>query len=154
MKHVDASAQSRFLAYFLDYTIIGFISEFILGNIIYPLINLDPSLLETKFSAFLNSLSTGVIDYELTNQLLILSYTIIGLTLAITLPLVIIYFCIIPMFWEKQTIGRMALGVKVVKVSDEGKVGFGWLLIREVIGGYFLTYLFGSSLVIPIIFTI
>ena len=139
MKHVDASAQSRFLTYFLDYMIVGFISEFILGGIIYPIINLDPSLLETKLNAFIESVYIGVIDNEVVHQIMILCFTIIGLTLAVTLPIVIVYFCIIPMFWDKQTIGRMALGVKVVKVSNEGKVGFGWLLIREVIGGYFLT---------------
>ena len=154
MKHVDASAQSRCLAYFLDYMIVGFISEFILGSIIYPIINLDPSLLETKLNAFIESVYSGVIDYEVVNQIMILCFTIIGLTLAVTIPLVIIYFCIIPMFWDKQTIGRMACGLKVVRVSDEGKVGFGWLLVREVIGGYFLTYLFGGSLVIPIVITI
>ena len=72
MKHVDASAQSRFLAYIIDYMIVGFISEFILGNIIYPLINLDPSLLETKLNAFIESVYSGVIDYEVVNQILLI----------------------------------------------------------------------------------
>ena len=154
MKHLNATPQSRFLAYFIDYAIVGAIADMILGFIVYPVLKFNPDLLEEKTNIFMDNLSQGVMDYELVNQILTLCFIIIGVTIAVMVPIVIIYFCIIPLFWEKQTVGRLAAGLKVVSLKDEGKVGFGWLILREVFGGYILTNLLGSSLMIPLCYTI
>ena len=154
MKYLNATPQQRFLAYFIDYAIIGFVSDIILNNFIYPAVKIDTELLQNKLTSFYESLYNGSIDLVTMEQILVICLLIIGFTVLVTVVLAFIYFCIIPLFWEKQTVGRLAASVKVVSMKDEGKVGFGWLFLREIIGGCILTNLFGSSLVIPVVLTI
>lgn len=154
MKHLNASGSSRFLAYMLDYTIISFVTEIILSYIIYPIAKIDINLLAQKMQIFTENMAVGVLDYELVNQILTLALIQIGFTTAVMIPLVIGYLCILPYYWEKQTIGRMVAHLKVVNYKDEGKVSFPKLLLRELVGGYLLTYVLCSSFMIPLIIVI
>ena len=43
---------------------------------------------------------------------------------------------ILPIFWDKQTLGRWAAGVRVMKLSSNGKPSVGSLLVRELVGGF------------------
>lgn len=154
MKHLNASGSSRFLAYMLDYAIINFVTEIILSYIIYPIAKIDINLLAQKMQIFTENMAVGVLDYELVNQILTLALIQIGFTTAVMIPLVVGYLCILPYFWEKQTIGRMAAHLKVVNFKDEGKVSFPKLLLREIVGGYLLTYVLCSSFMIPLIIVV
>lgn len=49
----------------------------------------------------------------------------------------ILYFCIIPLFWSKQTIGRLVAKVRIVKLNGT-KMTFGTLLFRDYVGKFFL----------------
>lgn len=57
-------------------------------------------------------------------------------TLAIS-AIYILYFCIIPLFWSKQTIGRLIAKVRIVKLNGT-KMTFGTLLFRDFVGKFFL----------------
>ena len=154
MKHLNASGSSRFFAFLLDYTIIGFVADIILSNIIFPIIKFDPNLLVQKLQIFYQDTAQGVLDYELAGQIITLSFIQLGLTFAVMIPIVVGYLCVLPHFWEKQTVGRLLLGLKVVDVKDEGKVYFSKLLLRELVGGFLLTYVIGSSFMILLIIII
>ena len=75
----------------------------------------------------------------------------IGLHVAVFVPLMLVYQVIVPMFWAKQTVGRMVAGVRVMKLNSSEKPGFGSLLVRELVGGYIFNTLLSSTFVFPIL---
>lgn len=64
-----------------------------------------------------------------------LSYLVATLTpfSVISFILFIVIYIVIPMFWSKQTLGRMAMGIKVVTNDDE-KPTLGNLIVRDFLG--------------------
>ena len=63
----------------------------------------------------------------------------------------ILYFVILPIFWKKQTLGRWAAHVKVVKLNGSN-LSFGTLLIREFLGKFFLGVMtFGITWLVSVI---
>lgn len=64
-------------------------------------------------------------------------YSFSYITLILNLIIFIIYYCVIPLFWEKQTVGRFLLNIKVVKDSTN-KMKFTDFLLRDFLGFYII----------------
>ncbi len=77
-------------------------------------------------------------------------FSLAGIIILIITSIVFIYMVILPYFWDKQTVGRLILKVKVVN-EDETKPSFLTYLIREVVGGVLINLLNVFFFVIAII---
>ena len=66
---------------------------------------------------------------------------------------IIIYFVVIPHFWEKQTVGRMLLKIKVIGRTGDVNAGLKRTIIREVVGTW-LFYVVSYSLLSGIVIII
>lgn len=150
MRYNNADARTRFLAYVIDSFILFVISNPIISKVL-EYFNYDQIVLEDKLNRFLSELERGFYNMDLVME--IFNFYIINfvVTFLVMIPLICVYFCVIPMFWEKQTIGRLACSVKVVKYPYEGKCSFSRLLLREIIGGYIVTDLLCSGLILLIL---
>ena len=102
----------------------------------------------TAYEEFLNL--TGN-DLNVAIELIKSSTICLLIQVAVYLPIVLVYQVIIPMFWEKQTIGRMAAGVRVMHLTENKKASLGSILVRELIGGFVFNILFVQTLVFPIL---
>lgn len=60
-----------------------------------------------------------------------------------TLAIWIIYYCIIPVFWGGQTIGRVIFRIKVVNKNDT-KMKFSDFLLRDILGFFFIVSILTS----------
>lgn len=153
MRHLNASMTSRFFSYWLDYFIIGIVANPVI-TLITDNIGASNELFLSKYELLMESLLSQNIDFVLFKQVLILALIILGVNFVIYLLLVLIYMCIIPMFWSKQTVGRFLFNVRVVKEKDEGKCGFFRLCLREIFGGLIVTVGLVQTFIIPIIILI
>jgi uncharacterized RDD family membrane protein YckC len=77
-------------------------------------------------------------------------FSLAGIIILIITGLVFIYMVVLPYFWDKQTLGRLLLKVKVVN-EDDTKPSFLTYLVREVIGGVLINLLNVFFFVIAII---
>ncbi|MFC3419963.1 RDD family protein [Salinicoccus hispanicus] len=59
----------------------------------------------------------------------------------------ILYFVLLPVFVYGYTVAKRLLNIRIVK-KDGGNVGFGAMVVREVIGGFIYVMTFGIALVV------
>ena len=86
-----------------------------------------------------------VLFFERLSTLTAMIYTICSLAIYF------LYFIILPIVWEKQTLGRWIAKVKVVKLNGS-HLSFGTLLIREFLGKLFLGIMsFGIVWIISVV---
>lgn len=107
-----ASGGKRLVAYIIDVIIISLISLAFtrIASNIFP----DSILIRGK-------INIGIF------------YSVSYITLIVNIIVFIIYYCVIPLFWEKQTFGRYLLNIKVIKESSD-KMEFGDFLLRDFLG--------------------
>ena len=147
MKYHNAMSFQRFLAFIIDYLIIYFVAFMILGFI--PLYEFHSNEMLDLYTAFLTT--TDLTDLTLAINLLKSSLICLGLMCVVYIPLIVIYQIVLPIFWEKQTLGRWAAGVRVMKLTKNEKPSVGSLIVRELVGGFIFNTLFIQSLVMPIL---
>ena len=82
----------------------------------------------------------GFISLIIYGQFYVDSYTIIDL-------LNPLYYIILPVIWYGYTLGKRALGIRIVRV-DEEKVGIGTMLLRDVVGGIVYIITLGIGLIV------
>ena len=86
-----------------------------------------------------------VLFFERLSTLTAMIYTICSLAIYF------LYFIILPIVWEKQTLGRWIAKVKVIKLNGS-RLSFGTLLIREFLGKLFLGIMsFGIVWIISVV---
>lgn len=86
-----------------------------------------------------------VLFFERLSTLTAMIYTICSLVIYF------LYFIILPIVWEKQTLGRWIAKVKVIKLNGS-RLSFGTLLIREFLGKLFLGIMsFGIVWIISVV---
>lgn len=105
--------------------------------------------------AFLSWLTTSDIS-SYYSELQSKTWTILSLEIVTSLILYALYFVVLPCFWDKQTVGRLLLKVKVVKLDDSA-CSWGQFLTRDIIGSYVLQILnvcCGLHLILNIIFVL
>ncbi|MDE6407019.1 MAG: RDD family protein [Anaeroplasmataceae bacterium] len=147
MKYLNARSSQRFIAFLIDYFLISLFVSFILSLI--PLYNQSADTVLEYYKSFLEGTVTDDFN-ELTN---ILKHAgiVLGLKLLLEIPVYILYLVVLPYFWDKQTLGRWAMHLRVV-AKNEGKAKLSNLLLRELVGGLLLLNVFSSSIVIPVLF--
>lgn len=125
----------RIGAFFLDSLIFTFGSSIILSIFEDP--TYTQQLLEIE-NAFMN----GSIDFiEYSEKIANLVDPNLGIKLLVGLIIAIGYFIVLPIFWNKQTVGRLACKIKVVKENGENakpvnfilREGFGQTLFVSVL---------------------
>lgn len=125
----------RIGAFFLDSLILTFGSSIILSIFEDPAYT--QQLLEIE-NAFMN----GSIDFiQYSEAITNLVDPNLGIKLLVGLILAIGYFIVLPIFWNKQTVGRLACKIKVVKENGENakpvnfilREGFGQTLFVSVL---------------------
>ena len=117
----------RIGAFFLDSLIFTF------GAGIITSIFEDPTYTENLL-ALEQAFMEGTIDYlQYTESIANLVDPNLGIKQIVNLILAIGYFIILPIFWEKQTVGRLACKIKVVKENGEKATPVNFIL-REGFG--------------------
>ncbi|MDE6047815.1 MAG: RDD family protein [Anaeroplasmataceae bacterium] len=147
MKYLNARSSQRFIAYLIDYILISLLVSFVLCFI--PVYNQSADAVRDYYKAFLEGTVPNDIS-ELTNVLKHAGI-VLGLKLLLEIPVYALYLVVLPYFWEKQTLGRWAMHLRVIS-KDESKAKLTNLLLREMVGGLILLNLLSSSIVIPILF--
>lgn len=151
MKYPDASVLRRFAAFLIDYFLLWLVANLLLSWLVYPLVGYDlANLLTEKIAIIGDHLYDHTLDKTIYHQVLILILLQFGWISAVMLPLIVLYLCVLPCFWEKQTLGRGCFGLRVVSVQEK-KVGFLRLCLREI-SGYVLLGLFFAFLIVPLLF--
>jgi uncharacterized RDD family membrane protein YckC len=82
-----------------------------------------------EFDAFINS--TIGQDYQA--KYILWSWLSIIIDGIISFGFFICYYCVLGTLWDKQTVGRLALHIKVVK-KDGSKITFGTSMLRDFVG--------------------
>lgn len=131
----SADIGKRFLAYLVDYFVIGF-----LCNLVYYLfIDKQVNFLTEQFiSEYPNVEISGLSDFfSKVQQLPAYSYVLNLLLIyfLITIIITLVYFIVLPLVWEKQTIGRALSSTKLVN-KDDKEVTLLKLLRRQVLGRF------------------
>ena len=146
MKYHNAMSYQRFLAFIIDAIIVNIVASTILMFI--PAYSQHSEVVVNGYAELMNMVDVNI--DQLIN-LLKSAFIIIGLHVVVFVPLMLIYQVIVPMFWEKQTVGRMVAGVRVMKLNSSEKPGLGSLLVRELVGGYIFNTLLSSTFVLPLL---
>lgn len=155
MQKTLATKSQRFLAFIIDMIII-YIASIILSDIIFIIINFDTSSLDNiimriydEMYLYLNSLIQGV-NYDTTQLttafIQYLKIWAINSTIVLIsqLIMIILYLGVLPILWDKQTIGRFAMNVKVVS-KDFSSISKGKVFKREILGTWLFYFVFRTS---------
>ncbi len=143
MKYKNATSMQRFFAFLIDSLLMYVISSLIL--ICIPIYNTYSELFLDRYNYLMSGFNTADIDATFLEELMVSSMVIIGLNMAILIPLYILYYVVLPYFWKSQTLGRLALGLRVVTLEEE-KPKLRHLLLRELVGGYLIYELLGGGI--------
>ena len=146
MKYHNAMSYQRFLAFIIDAIIVNIVASTILMFI--PAYSQHSEVVVNGYAELMNMVD---VDIDQLINLLKSAFIVIGLHVAVFVPLMLIYQVIVPMFWKKQTVGRMVAGVRVMKLNSSEKPGLGSLLVRELVGGYIFNTLLSSTFVLPLL---
>ncbi len=143
-----ASWKQRVIAFLIDYSII-FLVWFGVGQLFVD---------DTFQSAFLyawNHLITFTLGME---ELVYFASELSSMTTLIYFIVIMaiycLYFCVLPIIYEKQTLGRLVAKVRIVKLNGE-KMSFGTLFFREFMGKIFLGIMtFGIIWIVSFLMTV
>lgn len=150
----------RFLAFLVDSIIL---SVFAIGisSLIFMIIGFNYSAYQAARSEFATNylmyISYGG-NYQQSYELALneyYKYSLVFYSIVDSLYLVGIigYLVILPKYWEKQTVGRMLLKIKVIGRTGDVKTGTRRTIIREIVGTwliYIVFYSFVSGFIIVI----
>lgn len=151
MKKLAINSQ-RFLTYFIDFTIMGFITSFI-ASIVYTAINFDVGMKNIIYQEMLEELQvvleTGYVDNYVNYCMEFIKYSLVELVVITACASIVFvgYLIVLPHYWSKQTVGRMLFKTKVVMLDDSNPT-IKARIIREFVGSFILYYCIG---VIPFI---
>lgn len=147
MEYMNARSSQRFLTFLIDFLLIQFVVAFIVSFI--PAYGESMDFVMEFYKSFLQG--DMVEDIEVLAEVLKKLFMVLGIIVSVQVPIYFLYLVILPHFWKKQTIGRLATHVRVV--SKDGKEAKLYqLILRELIGGMLLLNLLSGFFVIPLLF--
>jgi uncharacterized RDD family membrane protein YckC len=150
-----ANNSQRFLAYVIDFSIIGLLISMI-SSIVYPLINFDLNMndlmLEKIMGELTIALETGYYTDFYNYYMDFMKYSMVELGIQTVIALVVFigYLVVLPHFWKNQTVGRMISKTKVIML-DGTKTTTKAFIIREIVGSFLLYYCLGT---IPLLISV
>lgn len=151
MKYSRATVGSRFLSFVVDIFIVTILSTIILSFMINLFLKESSMLFTSLLEQYVTQLNMGADVTKTYNELIAVMKPLAGYTLLSMLIVWIPYFCILPYFWSKQTVGRKLLHLQVVSVRTEAKPSIYSIFARELIGGYLLLMVLSSFLLFPVV---
>ena len=145
-----ATKSKRFWAFVIDSMIISFVSG-LLYDIILVIWGLDKNALDYAYNQFLAVYEQYLLQMSTDIQPLIdslvgyiqLAMAYIPVNIFSILLTGFVYLVIIGHVWDKQTVGRLCMKIKVV-TKDGSKPSFARLLLREVVGYLLLFEVIGT----------
>lgn len=146
MKYRNVSCTHRFLAFLVDSLIVMGVANLILNFI--PLYKEQNKIFLDSYWEFLKNVD---LDFSLIEALFKSMMISMGIHLLVVLPLMILYYVVLAYFWDKQTIGRLLVGVKVITYRGEAKPAFSRYLLREIVGGYLCMNVLGNGVILYIV---
>lgn len=154
MQNVKATNSQRFIAYFIDMMIISLLTSLFAG-LISTALKFDSSVADKLYSDLINEIVLYISDYTTTSASIgsifteYIKYAGVSMLISacVSLFLVIIYLVIIPMFWEKQTLGRLIMKIKVVD-RDLDFVSKKRIILREILGTWLMYLVLPSSTIL------
>lgn len=154
MQNVKATNSQRFIAYFIDMMIISLLTSLFAG-LISTALKFDSSVADKLYSDLINEIVLYISDYTATSASIgsifteYIKYAGVSMLISacVSLFLVIIYLVIIPMFWEKQTLGRLIMKIKVVD-RDLDFVSKKRIILREILGTWLMYLVLPSSTIL------
>lgn len=147
MKYLNARSSQRFIAFLIDYLLISIVVSFFISLI--PAYNKSTEIIMNFYKHYIEGDFTAVID-QARNVMKHIGIAL-GIQLLFDIPIYTLYLVVLPYFWNKQTLGRWAMHVKVVS-KDENKATPVNLILRELVGGLLLLKFLSSSIIIPILY--
>lgn len=166
MRSLRATKSQRFFAYLIDFIILNLVTT-ICTTIIYKLCHYDVKAKTQVVEAitqevikYFNYSSVGE-KYDFTylfihiKEYLRYYFFEFGIEVAIAFIYCALYFVVLPKYWGSQTVGRLAMKIKVVGKNDEALT---WknLILREIVGTFLLYIIinFPSIMIATLILTI
>lgn len=154
MQNVKARDTQRFIAYFIDIMIISLLTSLFAG-LISTALKFDSSIADKLYSDLIDKIILYLTDSSATSASIgkvfteYMKYSGISMLISacVSLCLVAIYLVIIPMFWEKQTLGRWVMKVRVVD-RDSDSVSKKRIFVREIFGTWLMYLVLPSSVII------
>ena len=166
LRSLRATKSQRFFAYLIDFIILSLVTT-IFTTIIYKLCHYDVNTKSEIFNAiikeimnYLNYSSVGetydfTYLFSLIKEYLRYYFFEFGIEAAIAFIYCALYFVVLPKYWGSQTVGRLAMKIKVVGKNDEALT---WknLILREIVGTFLLYIIinFPSIMIATLILTI
>lgn len=162
MRSLRATKSQRFFAYLIDFIILSLVTT-IFTTIIYKLCHYDDNAktqivnaIAQEIMNYLNYSSVGesydfTYLFSLIKEYLKYYFFEFGIEAAIAFVYCALYFVVLPKYWGSQTVGRLAMKIKVVGKNDEALT---WrnLILREIVGTFLLYIILnpitGSSIMI------
>lgn len=153
-----ATRTQRLLVYLIDYALPCFIIANLFLPLFYKLIKFDVTVAEASLTQFVEELKFYIQDTAMDTssmmnalyQYLQVSFIDILFAILFTTIFMIGYLIILPKFWSKQTVGRMATKTKVVKKNGE-ELRLKDIFVREGIGTILMYTILGNIIGYPII---
>ncbi|MCR5113696.1 MAG: RDD family protein [Acholeplasmatales bacterium] len=141
-----ATSGQRFLAFLIDLlvvgAVVGSISLLILFLTGFDFVAFSQAqdeyltdyllYIQTNSSEYYDSFQKALQEYYSYSVHLYLVIDLVALVLFIP------YFVILPHYWSKQTVGRMAMKIKVISHKGKVKATVKQLIIREIVGTWFI----------------
>ncbi|MDE7106262.1 MAG: RDD family protein [Anaeroplasmataceae bacterium] len=148
MTYINARSTQRFFAYFIDALLLGVIVSFLVRLI--PAYNNSMRIFQEYYKLYLEE-GNIIPDAEELSYIFKHLVKAYGIMMLFEIPICILYFIVLPYFWEKQTLGRLLLHVKVVSM-DGNKPKLKSLILREFVGGILILRILSTSIILPIIY--
>ncbi len=146
LKYLNATLFQRFFAYFIDFLLIELIASLFISFI--PAYEENYKVVLEFIKSFA---ADTAYDFDGLTQVLKSCLIVFAINYGILSIFILLYMVLLPVFWSKQTIGRAAMGIKVVRKNPTDPMHFGYFCLRELVGGLLLTNILGGSIIVLII---
>ena len=156
-----ATSGQRFLAFLIDLLVVGAV----IGSISLLFLFLTGfdfvayNAAQTEYiTDYVSYIQFGTDEYYESFQKAVQEYYSYTLHLFIVVDIVALvafipYFVILPLYWSKQTVGRMVMKIKVISHKGKVKVSVKQLILREIVGTWLIyvgSYFLFSGFIIVI----
>ena len=152
-----ASKFQRAITYIIDFFIMSTVVT-LLSQLIFLILPIDMSMMDFHYEMILkefDNITNAILDESTYDYGAMLNHfgeylKYAGISMLVNgllyLIMVVGYLIILPIFWDKQTIGRLVTKVKVVSV-DGNNPSTKQIILRELVGSWLLYLVIGGPLV-------
>lgn len=149
MNYSNATCGQRFITYLIDFIIIEMVAGLIASAI--PAYSQNMNIFQEDMGILVNQIYNGSLDMLLYQEMMRAYFAYTGILLLISLVVTFLYLVVLPYYWPKQTVGRLAMGLKVINLHNNEPVSFGKLALRELVGSFLLYRILSSTLIIALL---